>query len=207
MRVFSTALHLKSEKTMDKEINFLRLNMVPLLLAVALGLAGLAGCGKGGGDEAETAASGEAREQLMAALDRYEKEMAEIADQLREPEEGGSTDDGAVERSARQLVGTSEEIIRHDLAVTGNCSDYLNASLEVVGKMETISEEAIERDYHLDRNLPEGSPECYHVKDLLVHPATIIVLLREAGLEERRDDMLHEITENESHLSAVRSAL
>lgn len=142
------------------------------------------------------------RAELMATLDTYDVQMTELTGLLRESE-----DVAAVEASTRRLIATAVRIVRGHLAVREDCPDYLNASLKVVDRMETIGEEAIENDFHKDGALPPGSPHCYHVKDLLVHPATVIVLLREGGLEERRQDMLREIMENRAHLGAVRISL
>ena len=171
-----------------------------LVLFAGIGLCAQTGCRTSA--EAPAAKPVETRAELMAALDVYDDQMTELTNLLRD---GG--DAAAVEASTRRLIATSVRIVRGHLAVREDCPDYLNASLKVVDRMETIGEEAMENEFHKDGALPPGSPHCYHVKDLLVHPATVIVLLREGGLEERRQDMLREIMENRAHLGAVRISL
>ena len=51
-------------------------------------------------------------------------------------------------------------------------TDILKQGEEYLGK-------ALEQDYHHDGALPQAPPECYHVKDTFVHPATVLVLTRD----------------------------
>lgn len=59
------------------------------------------------------------------------------------------------------------------------CADYLDAALKVRTGWRTMDAETIERDYHHDGVLPklDDAGVCYHMKDLVVHPATVLVLL------------------------------
>ena len=60
----------------------------------------------------------------------------------------------------------------------------------------------IETGYHADGKLPKTpSAECYHGKDLVVHPATVVALAN-AGLTDR-EKAKAEITEVLGHLGAV----
>jgi len=170
-------------------------------LSVAAGLA-LAGCGdKSASPGASADASGQ--QELVEKLSAYERRMAGLIETLRG--EGG--DAGAVEQAARELVERSVPIVDGFAKLHPDCADYIEASKEVIDELETIGPEAIERDYHQDGALPEGSPECYHAKDLLVHPATVVVLVREGGLGENRRSMLHEMQENQRHLEDVRESI
>lgn len=193
------------------------LNRIPLLQLRRLAGAGVASlalafaaCGDGERSAAENddsppfAVAPEALSQaLLAQLDRYEEAMEALIELIE-----NSDDAAAVEASTRELVELSLPLLEGLPAVRPMCADYLAAAAGLMEVLETISEDEIEEDFHKDGALPAtDSALCYHVKDLLVHPATVLVLLREEGLEARRDDMKQEIIENRAHLGAVRAAL
>lgn len=141
-------------------------------------------------------------EDVKASLDGYESKMTDLLELL-----GESDDPAAIQTATRELVEQSLPILDGFIAMHPDSRAYLEASKEVVDRMDEISAEEIEEEYHLDKALPEGTSEAYHVKDLLVHPATVIVLLREGELEENREDMTREIQENQAHLESVRVSL
>lgn len=160
----------------------------------------LAGCS--GSSLAEAPAAAEEPNDLLVLLDEYEVKMAAVIELLKE-----SDDAAAIDAATRELVDLSLPILDSFSETFPECGDYLEASQAVVAEMDQITGEEIEKDYHQDGALPDGEGKCYHVKDLLVHPATVVVLLREGGLEEKRESMVHEIVENQAHLGAVRASL
>ena len=87
------------------------------------------------------------------------------------------------------------------------CEGYLRA-IEAAGPtLKTLPLAEIETGYHSDGALPPmPSPECYHGKDLVVHPATVAAMAT-AGLktQDARTDAKAEITEVLAHLAAVDS--
>lgn len=176
-----------------------RITQVTTLLITA-GLAFLlaAGCSQPAGESASSAAPSPLDQQL----DSYDTQMTALAEMLKT-----SDDLAAINDATRDLMETSVGIIEGYIALKPACAAYLNASLGVLDELETISGEAIETQYHLDGALPEGDSDCYHVKDLLVHPATVLVIIRERGLDAARDQARNEILENTGHLIAVREAV
>ena len=62
------------------------------------------------------------------------------------------------------------------------CRAYLEAAVKVRDIWQSLDAEKMERDYHHDGALPGhgDTPVCYHVKDLVVHPATALVLLAQS---------------------------
>ena len=72
--------------------------------------------------------------------------------------------------------------------------------------MKNISHDTLERDYHHDGALPKAPGECYHTKDLFVHPATVIVLTRDdPSLSVATKSSINaEITEVLMHTELVR---
>jgi len=143
------------------------------------------------------------RTALGEQLDRYEEAMDELIALL------DSSDDAVrIESATRELIGLSLPLLEGLPVLQPSCAEYLTAAAKLVEVLDEIGEEEIEEGFHKDGALPAtDSALCYHVKDLLVHPATVIVLLREEGLAARREDMKAEILENRAHLGAVRAAL
>ena len=85
------------------------------------------------------------------------------------------------------------------------CTAYFEALVSASSQLTHLSLEAIEKDYHRDGKLPK-SPDgaCYHGKDLVVHPATVVIMAR-GGIktDEQTKSALHEIEEVLAHLVAV----
>ena len=85
------------------------------------------------------------------------------------------------------------------------CEGYLDAIAKAGPTLKDLPLEEIEKGYHEDGKLPEmPSAECYHGKDLVVHPATVAALGK-AGLAtpEDRAQAKAEIVEVLSHLGAL----
>ncbi len=72
--------------------------------------------------------------------------------------------------------------------------------------LKTISHESLEKDYHHDGALPKAPAECYHTKDLFIHPATVIVLTRDdPSLNDTTKSSINaEISEVLGHTELVR---
>ena len=89
------------------------------------------------------------------------------------------------------------------------CDEYLAKTLMLKNNLQEISLENLEKDYHHDGALPKAPGECYHTKDLFVHPATVIVLTRDNPvLNEAIKSSIHdEITEVLAHTEIVRQLI
>ena len=87
------------------------------------------------------------------------------------------------------------------------CTEYLKAIQEVGSTLKDLPLAEIESGYHADGKLPKmPSEECYHGKDLVVHPATVAALAK-GGLKtpEERQKAKIEIVEVLGHLGAIRT--
>ncbi|TDK27375.1 hypothetical protein E2F46_04085 [Luteimonas aestuarii] len=84
-----------------------------------------------------------------------------------------------------------------------HCEGYLAAALQVRGTWPSLDLATIERDYHHDGVLPQvaDSGVCYHMKDLVTHPATVLVLLKDARPDHAK--ARHEIDEVIEHAGFV----
>lgn len=144
------------------------------------------------------------REAIAALLAEYEIEAGKLLNRL-----AGQVTRDELDQRATSLLLASEEIIDWARFRLAQCDAYLGKSLELKKKLLEITRETLERDYHQDGALPKAPPECYHVKDTFVHPATILVLTRDDPMlgNETRTSIRAEITEALGHTEVVRQLL
>lgn len=111
-----------------------------------------------------------------------------------------------VNKRANKLIDISELVLLTARFRLPQCDAYLSQSMTLKDKLSTISHEKLESDYHADGALPAAPAECYHTKDMFVHPATVVVLTRDdAGLStDTRKSIDAEITEVLAHTEIVR---
>ena len=122
-----------------------------------------------------TSADAEQQRQAIAVmLAEYELEGRKLLDGL-----DGVADRNQIDRQASALLSAGEEIMGWARFRLQQCDEYLGKALELKAMMPDITLEVLERDYHHDGALPQAPPECYHIKDTFVHPATVLVLTRD----------------------------
>lgn len=109
--------------------------------------------------------------------------------------------------NARQMVDISMNLVDRFREQYPECDIYLRSVKDLVPRINSISVEVLEQDYHQDGALGEMPSEtCYHAKDLLVHPASVIALIREQP-EGYLEAVEAEVTEVLAHMNAVQDAL
>ena len=107
---------------------------------------------------------------------------------------------------ASQLLTLSEDVISSAQFRLPQCKEYLEQTLVLKNQLQTITHESLEKDFHHDGALPKAPMECYHTKDLFVHPATVIVLTRDdpSLSDTTKQSITAEITEVLAHTELVR---
>ena len=118
-------------------------------------------------------------------------------------DEGQKAD--AILKLSDELTQTGLSMLPGLVAAHPECKEYLDAIAAVGDTLKDMALEEIESGYHADGKLPKmPSADCYHGKDLVVHPATVSALAK-AGLStpESRHDAKKEIVEVLGHLTAV----
>lgn len=140
-------------------------------------------------------------EKAAVLLANYEIEAKRL---VRFTENGDDTN--RITRQAMELMSLSEVVIDSARFRLPQCDDYLAKSVALKTQLKDISHERLESDYHHDGALPKAPAECYHAKDLFVHPATVIVLTRDdPDLEAAtRNSIKAEIIEVLAHTEFVR---
>lgn len=135
----------------------------------------------------------------LAALEAYERTARELAAGID------------ARRDVDILVATGEVLMAEGMILMPeftsrhpHCAAYLEAASAVRKTWRELDHDTIERDYHEDGALqrPDNAAACYHVKDLVVHPATALVLLTQ--VEPDFDAARREIDEVLAHMVVVR---
>jgi hypothetical protein len=117
-----------------------------------------------------------------------------------------STEAIDISNQAKALLDLSENVINSAQYRLPQCDEYLAKTLLLKDNLQAISHASLEKDYHHDGALPKAPGECYHTKDLFVHPATVIVLTRDdPTLNEKTKASINlEISEVLAHTEIVR---
>jgi len=115
-------------------------------------------------------------------------------------------DNTLINTQATRLMDLSEVVIDSARFRLPQCDDYLAKSVALRESLADISHESLEKNYHHDGALPKAPAECYHAKDLFIHPATVLVLTRDdpALSGATRNSITAEITEVLAHTEVVR---
>lgn len=139
-------------------------------------------------------------QKAAGMLASYEIESKKLLDLL----DGGTADE--VSKKAEEIIQLSLDVIDAASFRLPQCKAYLDKTMELLPILKTISQEIIEKDYHHDGALPKGPGECYHTKDLLIHPATVVVLTRDDPdlIDATKESITAEITEVLAHTELVR---
>lgn len=168
-----------------------------LLLATLL----LGGCGE---QTKQTTDQNTAKKVEISILENYKHGAKELVQMIKQ----GQPDSEIAKKSA-ELVANSKSIIKEFIVKHPKCTTYLNALNEAADLIPTLPLAEIESGYHEDGKLPKfDDPNCYHAKDLLVHPATVQAMANMGiSSNEMRESAEHEIIEVIAHFSQVEKVL
>lgn len=142
------------------------------------------------------------RESTQAVLDPYRQQADRVLAALQE-----GSDHREAAALTEDLMRQGADLVPEFVRRHPHCQPYLEAALVVVEGWPDMDLDTIEADYHEDGALPriENAAVCYHLKDLFVHPATVLVILAddEPDLAQAR----HEIQEVLAHATVVEASL
>ena len=174
-----------------------KLSIIAAIMAATL----ITGCGE------EKQATQQTKAQPATGnteLVTYKKGAKELISMIKE-----AKPDADIAAKSAELVAGSKQIINQFMVKHPKCTAYLTALNEAADVIPTLPLEEIESGYHEDGKLPKfDDPNCYHAKDLLVHPATVQAMatigIKDAAMRESAE---HEIIEVIAHFSQVEKAL
>lgn len=106
---------------------------------------------------------------------------------------------------AQRMLELGVQVVPDYVGAVPDCKAYLEEAAKIESRWATLDPEVIERDYHQDGALPPmpQNVDCYHMKDVVVHPATALALLAQPVVD--REQVRLEISEVVSHAIAVRT--
>ncbi|SMF68651.1 hypothetical protein [Pseudobacteriovorax antillogorgiicola] len=136
--------------------------------------------------------------QSLAAADSYGKKLDATMTLIQK-----KADHNDIKKAAQDLVDESQPILKKFAKKYNQCEEYLGVVLKVADKLTSMDLDKIEADYHQDKALPKAESRCYHAKDLLVHPATVVVLAKKKPSKDNYAKMTAELAELKAHLAAV----
>ena len=140
--------------------------------------------------------------KAAALLSNYEIEAKKLLSIL----DASGSNSEVIQNKAKELLSLSEIVIQSAQFRLPQCNEYLSKTLALKENLENISHETLEKDYHHDGALPKAPGECYHTKDLFVHPATVYILVRDdpSLIDKTKLSINAEIVEVLAHTELVR---
>lgn len=138
--------------------------------------------------------------ETIALIERYAAQAQALSAELV-----AGVDTASATRSAETLLVLGAEIVPAFVERHPYCGPYLKAAMQVQSGWRQMDVATLERDFHKDGALPqvEGDAKtCYHMKDLVVHPATALVLLSQSPPDVTSAQ--REITEVIAHAHLVK---
>jgi len=116
--------------------------------------------------------------------------------------------DAKVEKYSATLVQVSQPILKAFIKKFPQCDEYLTAVSKAADIIPTLPLSEIESGYHADGKLPKlTDANCYHAKDLLVHPATVQAMaVIGIKTDKQREQAKHEVEEVLTHFAQVETA-
>jgi len=101
----------------------------------------------------QSASERETMEQVAVTLASYEFAAAKLVDLVNENRMRESID-----RQAGELINLSESVLDWGRFRLAQCDAYLATSLELKDQLQSISHDALEKNYHHDGLLPQAPP-------------------------------------------------
>lgn len=151
----------------------------------------------------EQASGKEALSTGLSTGDRLDNYKAS-ANRLLERIESNATAP-ELEQVARSLTDESLPILDTFAEKHPECADYLSQAKAVTGLLGTLTVADMELRYHRDEALPETDSRCRSAKNLLVYPATVVIMLQRQGDQASREAMAATVNETLQSVEAVRS--
>jgi hypothetical protein len=108
-----------------------------------------------------------------------------------------------IERNAMDLIALAKPMIESFISTHKKCNEVLSEVIAQSEKMTTLNLAQIERDYHDAKALPKADDDCYEPKELIVHPATVVIVSRQKFNKEGRAQIVDEMEEVLAHLDLL----
>ena len=102
-----------------------------------------------------------------------------------------------------QLINKAKPILDRIRKKNPACRNILDIILERSQEMTQLDLASIERNYHQGAALPKSDENCYEAKELIVHPATVIVLATRHDNPAGKQKIVEELEEVLAHIDML----
>ena len=110
---------------------------------------------------------------------------------------------------AKELIEISKPILTGFQEKYPQCHKYLQKVLDNSQKMQTLSLDNIEKNWHEGEALPQDADSvCIETKELIVHPSTVVILANnDFQSKKNKEQMSDEINEVIEHMSELKESI
>ena len=130
------------------------------------------------------------------------KDYQQFADQIVRQMRDGAVE-GEVAEMGRHLITMARPIISNFQATYPDCTPLLETILARSSEITELNLEMVERGYHEGELLPEAPDHCHAAKELIVHPATVVVIAKRGYLQDGKQKIADEIEEVIEHATLL----
>ncbi len=134
----------------------------------------------------------------MERVKDYQQFAGKIVRQMRD-----GAAEGEVAEMGMHLITMARPIVDNFQTAYPDCSPLLETILEKSSEITELDLEMIERGYHEGELLPEAPEHCHAAKELIVHPATVVVIARRGYLQDGKQKISDEIEEVVEHATLL----
>ena len=130
-------------------------------------------------------------------------EYKTVASQLVELIKTKNPSKGDLIRLSEKTMNKAKPILREYSAMYPQCTNLVDFMIKNEKAMKNLTPSAIEKDYHDGGALPTFADECHDIKEILVHPATVISLAKYKTVRDSKEQMFDEMEEVLLHLDTL----
>ena len=130
------------------------------------------------------------------------KDYQQFAGQIVREVRGGATE-GEVAEMGMHLMTMARPIIGNFQTAYPDCTPLLETILARSSEITELDLEMVERGYHEGELLPEAPEHCHAAKELIVHPATVVVIAKRGYLQDGKQKISDEIEEVIEHATLL----
>ena len=133
----------------------------------------------------------------------YKPAYKKVASELVAAINSGKSSKSELIKLSEQTMAKARPILTAFSKENPKCEVLVNFMLKNEQSMKSLTPEKIETDYHDGGALPKFADECHDIKEILVHPATVISLANHRSLKQSKEQMYDEMEEVLSHLDTL----
>lgn len=104
---------------------------------------------------------------------------------------------------SEKTMAKARPILKEFTKMKPQCAKLVEFMIANESAMKNLTPSVLESDYHEGEALPKFSDECHDIKEILVHPATVISLAKHKSIKESKEQMFDEMEEVLSHLDTL----